>query len=84
MKKIKLILRIVLSIVFVLILSSTMFYCLVAGASEGRDEAVKYILLAAGFSVLICGMLCAMWNYIEYLHRKIEKLEENKIDKKKE
>lgn len=78
--KLKFTLRIVLSVV----LASCMFFCLVAGAPEDKNGAVKYILSATGVSVLISGILCAMWNYIEYLHRKIEKLEDDKIDKKKE
>ena len=71
--RLKFILRIVLSVV----LAGVMFFCLVAGAPG--DEAIGYIVSAAGFSLSLSALLCGMWTYIEYLCRKIEKLEDDKI-----
>lgn len=71
--KLKFILRIVLSVV----LAGVMFFCFVAGAPE--NDPTIYIVSAAGFSLSLSALLCGMWTYIEYLRRKIEKLEDDKI-----
>ncbi len=67
-----------LSAVVTLFFSGCMFYCLVAGAPQGRKELWIYILAAGGFSILLPSFVCVCIHYILYLQKIIESHEKSK------
>lgn len=69
------IVRIAVSIVGTLFFAGCMFFCFVAGAPQEKAELAGYVWKAAGFSLLFAAFNCACINYILYLQKKIEKLE---------
>lgn len=66
--RVKKVLSIVLPVVFLLYLSATLFYCLVAGGSS-----VKYIVSALGFSITVSLLIGGQHFYIRYLEQKGDK-----------
>ena len=64
-------LKIAGSTAFVLFLSGSLFYCMVAGAGT-----TAYVILAAILSIAISVTLCAGFHYIRKLKKQLEELEE--------
>ena len=65
--------KILISIIGVAYLSLSIFYCFVAGAPPDREGAIRYMIYAGIFSLLVSGSLCGGVHYIHYLHKKLEK-----------
>lgn len=56
-------------IIFItLFVSGNLFVCLICGPSP--DATIKYLISAAGVSVLLPGFACACVFYIRYLNKK--------------
>lgn len=67
-----------LSAAATLFFSGCLFYCLVAGAPQGKEELWIYLLAAGGFSILLPCFVCVCIHYILYLQKKIERYEASK------
>ena len=68
-------LKIAGSTAFVLFLSGSLFYCIVAGAGTGAG-ALAYVIMAAVLSVLISLTLCLGFHYIRRLRKLLKEIGE--------
>lgn len=68
----KRILKIIISVAVTAYLSLSMFYCFVAGAPAQKDALTIYILVSAGFSILLPVFTCVCIHYILHLHKKLD------------
>lgn len=73
--KAKKIFKLAISLIFTAYLSVSMFICFISGAPVNSEGTLKYVISAAGLSLLLPACLCAGYYYIKYLHAKIDKYE---------
>lgn len=67
------VMKIVVSVIFVAFLSGCLFYCMIAGAGQGK-ETFGYMIMAGILSVGISATLCAGYHYIHCLQKKLEEM----------
>ena len=67
-------LRVIASAGITAALSAFLFYMFVIGLSVSGEEIKRYLIVAAGLSVLLPAVLCVCVNYIIFLYHKGEKL----------
>lgn len=68
----KRLLKLIFSILITVYFAAVMFYCFVAGAPQEQAAAIRYMVAAAGFSLLVPAFMCACIHYIRYLQKKLE------------
>lgn len=69
----KKVMKIVVSVIFVGFLSGCLFYCMVAGAGQGKGT-LGYMIMAGILAVGISATLCAGYHYIRSLQKKLEEM----------